>query len=535
MFYSERMPIDRKTEIAPTNGTPVKRMFWSIISDYDLQTGMCELVDNALDFWTETGRKKPLTIRVNADFERQSIEVLDNAGGVKRDELRLLIVPGGSRNEPLDEVIGIFGVGGKRAAIALAETVQIKTRYKSQTTHELDITSDWLESEGWDLPTYEIPNIDPGTTRIEMNKLRKPFTREDMVDLAAHFGDTYSWFLEQGCETRVDGESVKPHRFDHWAYPVGFPPRKSDRSLDFGRDGVLHISMTGGLIIDRDPIIENYGVYIYCNHRLIVKALKTREVGYFVTGEAGVPHPDASLCRVIVEMQGAAKAMPWNSSKSGINDKHPAFLSVRPTLIQMVSYYSSLSRRLKNSWEEDVFSHRAGHIDSLEEEDIAQTGRLNLPSLPKVNKPEIEKLKAKNKKVLTNQPWTTGLLESIAAVSVLERQRFETRNRMALILLDSNFEIALKEFIVHRKDLFPPKEFNDGKIREIFGRRHEVIKVVRSKVNISQVIWDKAAHYYELRNKLIHERATLDISTSDVTSYRSTVEQVLRALFGMRF
>lgn len=41
------------------------------------------------------------------------------------------------------------------------------------------------------------------------------------------------------------------------------------------------------------------------------------------------------------------------------------------------------------------------------------------------------------------------------AIDVITRQRFETGNRTALILLDSNFEVALKEFIVHRTDLFP--------------------------------------------------------------------------------
>jgi len=529
------MPIERKTEIAPTNGTPVKRMFWSIISDYDLRTAMCELVDNALDLWMMSGRKKPLSIAIHTDLERQSIEIIDDSGGVKQEELRLLIVPGGSRNKPADEVIGIFGVGGKRAAIALAETVMIRTRYKHQPTYELDITSEWLETEGWDLPTYEIPNIDPGTTRIEMIKLRKPFTKEEVMGLIVHFGETYSWFLGQGCGIKVDGTSVETCCFDSWAYPRGFPPRRATFSLDFGRDGTQKVSIMGGLILDRDAVAENYGVYVYCNHRLIVRALKTRDVGYFITGEAGVPHPDASLCRVIVDIQGGARTMPWTSNKSGINDKHPSFLTIRPTLIQMVSYFSSLSRRLKHTWERDVFSHPTGEIEDIDGDEVAEAKRLHLPALPKVNKPEVEKLKTRNRKVLSEQPWAVGLLEAVAAVSVLERQRFETRNRMALILLDSNFEIALKEFIVHRKDLFSPREFDDAKIRTLFARRNEVVKVIQSKVSIPKVTWDKAAHYYELRNKLIHERATLDISPSDVASYRATVEQVLKLLFGMRF
>src|SRR6266849_8130396 len=112
--------ITRKTEIEPIDGTPVKRMFWSIISDYNLKTGLCELVDNALDLWVQGNRTKPLAISINLDVDRQLISVKDDAGGVRRDELRLLVAPGESRNEPGAELIGIFGVGSKRAGIALA-------------------------------------------------------------------------------------------------------------------------------------------------------------------------------------------------------------------------------------------------------------------------------------------------------------------------------------------------------------------------------------------------------------------------------
>ncbi len=49
--------VTRKTEIGPVNGTPDKRLYWSIISDYDLHTGLCELIDNALDLWILEGKK----------------------------------------------------------------------------------------------------------------------------------------------------------------------------------------------------------------------------------------------------------------------------------------------------------------------------------------------------------------------------------------------------------------------------------------------------------------------------------------------
>ena len=35
--------ITQKREAGLLDGTPEKRMYWSIISDYDIKTGICEL------------------------------------------------------------------------------------------------------------------------------------------------------------------------------------------------------------------------------------------------------------------------------------------------------------------------------------------------------------------------------------------------------------------------------------------------------------------------------------------------------------
>jgi hypothetical protein len=59
--------IDHKTEIQAIDGTPVKRMILSIISDYDLKTGLCELVDNALDQWSDRGFSGELTVELSLD------------------------------------------------------------------------------------------------------------------------------------------------------------------------------------------------------------------------------------------------------------------------------------------------------------------------------------------------------------------------------------------------------------------------------------------------------------------------------------
>lgn len=523
-----------KREVVTLDGTPDKRLFWSIISDYDVQTALCELVDNAIDQWMGASPRVPLVVELALDADRQLISVKDNAGGVGKSDLRMLIAPGSSRNSPAAATIGIFGVGSKRAVVALAENVVIKTHRNGDKTYQIDVTSDWLESPAWDIPAYEIPSIPEGVTSIDLSALRKTFSTSDVDHLKQHLGETYGWFLEQkDCRISVNGESIKPLGFESWAYPPGFAPQRAVFDVNLAGSGTIKVGMTVGLIRDRDPEADNYGVYFFCNHRLVVKELKVREVGYFVSSEAGVPHPDASLCRAVIRLDGEAKLMPWNSSKTGINYSHPLFHAIRPALIQLVTQFSSLSRRLKDDWEEKVFKYSKGHIQQADETSVAQGKKLILPPLPKVNKPHAETLKSRNAATIADQPWTLGLVEAVAAVTILSRQKLETGNRIALILLDSNFEIALKEFVVHRSDLFPPKTYTDAKIKELFDKRYKVISEVSGKVNIPKKLLDKAKHYYDLRNKLIHERATVGITDSDVENYDNTIREILQILFGL--
>lgn len=529
--------VTQKQQVGLLDGKPEKRLYWSIISDYDVKTGICELIDNAIDIWMASKTpRSPLLVELNLDSERQLIQIKDTAGGVKLEDLRLLVAPGASRNDPDAESIGIFGVGSKRAVVALAENTVIKTRHGKSESYQIDVTKEWLASDEWDIPHFEIPEIDEGVTIIDLSLLRKSIEESDIAFLIEHIGETYEWFLQiDGCRIKVNGQEVQPRSFDAWAYPAGFEPRRAAFTIDLKGHKKVGVEIIVGLIRDRDPFMDNYGVYFYCNNRLVVKELKTREVGYFVSSEAGVPHPDASLCRAIVRINGAAKLMPWTSNKSGVNFGHPSFQAIRPTLIQLVSHFSSLSRRLKDDWDGKVFQHQKGEIVDIDSGSVQLGKKLILPELPKVHKPHFETLKARNKTKIEDEPWTLGLIEAVAAVGIIERQKLDTKNRIALILLDSNFEIALKEFIVHRADLFPVTEFKDSIIHDLFQKRYKVVDAVCKKVKIPQKLLDKANHYYLLRNKLIHERATIGITDADVETYQDTIQKILKILFDIEF
>ena len=184
--------VSKKTALATVDGTPKKRMFLSIISDYDLKTGVCELIDNALDLWVSNGRHQQLSIAVDLEIGRQIIKVADDAGGVSEKDAELLVSPGASLNDVGDPLIGVFGVGGKRAAVALGEHVEIRTRKQKGKSIQIDLTSDWIASPDWDLEIYEIPDLPVGTTTIEISKVRQSFEDVDVEQLRLHLGETYS-------------------------------------------------------------------------------------------------------------------------------------------------------------------------------------------------------------------------------------------------------------------------------------------------------------------------------------------------------
>ena len=91
---------------------------------------------------------------------------------------------------------------------------------------------------------------------------------------------------------------IKGVTFENWAFPPKYSPHKYVGSIQSDDGGKVKVEVLGGLTLTSSPAGE-YGVYIYCNDRLIAKELKSHDVG-FLTGLVGQPHPSISLVRVIV-------------------------------------------------------------------------------------------------------------------------------------------------------------------------------------------------------------------------------------------
>jgi hypothetical protein len=520
-----------KKQIKTISAVPSKRLYLSIISDYGLNQAICELVDNALDAWVIAGRTRPVSIEITLDEKQQTILIVDNAGGVKPDEIKNVVAPGHTGTKTTDELIGIFGVGTKRAVVALAEDIKITTRYQKGGTCRVEISDEWLQEETWDLPVYEVDAIAEGSTRIDLSRLRIQITPDAISDLREHAGATYATFLAEKLVTiSINTKPVTPILFENWAYPPEYAPRRYKGVIPTQDGKKVAVEVVAGLINESSPAAGEYGVYFYCNGRLIARGMKNHDVG-FTAGLIGLPHPRVSLVRAIVRFNGDAQLMPWNSSKSWINTHHQVFLALQAWIINVLKDYAYISRTWVGEWPERVFKHSKGTIVEISVPSFPEAKKSYLPPLPRAILHFADVVEQLNHKISAKKPWVRGLYEGVIAADLIFKKKWEQKNRIALVLLDSTLEIAFKEYLVNDSGVV----YSDSRLLDLFRNRSAVHSEIKKYVKLSPDIWKRIEYYYRLRCKLIHERASVGITDPQLEEYQRLTEVVLKKIHKLNF
>lgn len=511
------------------DATPSKNIYSSIIADYDINRSISELIDNALDEAIRSKRKK-VEIIVDFNTDRNLIQVIDNAGGLSREEMHLVVGPGHSKYTD-DMVIGMFGVGSKRAAVAIASDIRVISRKGESNGYYVHYDDDWLETDSWELDLYEYTKtIDEGTTMVELSKLRNRIDEEIEERLKIHLSETYAYFIKKGkLSLIINNNKLEPTFLHKWAYPPGHKPVCISSSIQVGGDNIDVVIETG-LFTESSPS-GNYGISFYCNDRLIAKHEKSFELGY-TKGKIGNPHPNISLANGFVYLNGKPSAMPWNSSKSEINTKHPVYIKIRDVLIEHMMHFSSLSRRLVGTWDSDIKPYKIGEmLDCSNKVSFdKKASASHLPELPKTIYDPVKIIKNLNTDVESEKPWTRGAHESIAIVPKIRKLNILTKNRIALIVLDSALEIMFKDYLVNEVKT----AISDSRLQELFKNRTDVHKEIEKYVP-GKIDWKKIEYYYRLRCKLVHERTNAEVLDCDIEEFDKIVKSVSGILFGSVF
>jgi len=511
------------------DATPEKRLFLSIISEYDLKRSVCELIDNAIDLWSKK-KRADLEVRILADDRQQSISIEDNAGGIEESKLDHVVSPGKTSNDIHDDVIGYFGVGSKRAVVALAEDIAIHSRFEHDKAYVVKFDDNWITKDtDWHLPYAEsTKTLSPFTTLVELNKLRIQLTPESIEELKNHLREVYAKFITRGANITLNGEKLTAVNFDdQWSYPRDLYPTLFSATLPI-EDRTVDVEILAGLIDHPGDPDKSYGVFMYCNNRLIARGLTDFSVG-FTVGNVGNPHYNISLVRTIVRIKGQSRDMPWDSSKSNIDTKHLVFQALRQSIIDATKRYAQVSRGLQGKWDKEVFPFKTGHILQEKLENIKGIPKSYLPTPPATKFKWHQKVIANNATTTAEKPWAGGLMESVIAADSISKMSLVQKNRVALIILDSTLEIAYKEFLVNEKSI------GIGAFKKIVENRSDIQTEVRKHITIDAPTLKKIDHYYKLRCDLAHQRATPNITDTQIEDYRSIVEKLLNAMFGLDF
>jgi len=514
------------------DASPTKDIYRSIIADYSLNAGLCELVDNAIDVWSRTDKKKPVVIQIDADIAQQTISLTDNAGGVGRNDLEYLVKPGASSTDQSSHSIGVFGVGCKRGPIALAQRVEIYTHKAGEECYRIPFDDDWIADSSWRIEVGVAPHSHPGQTSIQLSRLRVHMDDHTVKSLIAHLGLTYGKFIAKNeCIIEVNSEPVSSILKEDWAFPPDYAPHKQDCLFQTPEGEIVTGCITVGLRRDR-TIEDDYGVYYYCNDRLIQGAVKDHSSGYF-SGAAGRPHFDASLARAIVEFSGSARQMPWNSSKTGMQYHHKTFAHIEKWLHNSLKKFTEVSRALKGTWEETVFPYERGKIAEAEPSYDSKPVKTFTLAKPHSRKSYEQRMREANEEIASKKFWTIGLYEGVVAAQMLTKSPLRERNRIALIVLDSTLEIAFKDYLANETN----NGISDKNLFEIALNRVLLVdRVTKESGNLIDVTTRQQLDYfYRLRCELVHKRADTGITPEHIESYRHLVQTLLNKMFGIHF
>ncbi len=156
------------------NVTPSKHIYDALVQDIDTNRAISDLIDNAMDNWKVQGLQAPLQIEIETG--ENSIVIKENSGGINLDTLPLLLMPGGTNRTGGEGIIGIWGVGAKRALFSLGRRFVLSTRKAGNQGLVLDIGEDWFRQDQgpdkWTAEYHEDNTLEEGVTQFRIIDLK---------------------------------------------------------------------------------------------------------------------------------------------------------------------------------------------------------------------------------------------------------------------------------------------------------------------------------------------------------------------------
>lgn len=346
--------------------TPSKHIFDALIQDINEKQAILDLIDNSIDNWKINELETPLEINISID--ENHIVISDNAGGMDERTLPLILKPGGTNRIGGVGVKGIWGVGAKRAIFSLGRNITISTRKEGHRGLVLPIPEDWFrdsedeneEERGrkWFIEAEFDNSISVGTTKINIENLKYAFNSFKNRKICDLIAKTYKDQIKDGTlQIHFNGEMVEIYPEISWARSEWAPPSKYITEIPVTEtDRNIQIEIIVGIMTQAGGNYS-YGIDFIGNQRKILENNLDYRMG-FESGKLGLPHSTINRFKAVVRVNGDTRDIPWNSSKSSINENHPMYPYILEFIVKVCKQYTTF---LRNNYHKtsQLFNERA--------------------------------------------------------------------------------------------------------------------------------------------------------------------------------
>lgn len=345
------------------NASPTKKLVAYVLTkDIVLEHAVLDLIDNSIDGARRLSPENFNGFEVTVNFSQDSFSIEDNCGGIPYEIAKDYAFRFGRPDDyiPLEgpsDLIGNFGVGMKRALLKMGKKINIySTTPERYFEIEIEVEK-WLEDDkNWN---FEFSNVidfaSPAQktgTRILVTDLyqgiAEKFALKQFKDaLKLQIKEKQATPLLQGISIIVGDDHIAGSVMQLMLSKDIKPFYKFFR-LEFP-EGPVTVSIYAGLA---DSDNNRAGWYVICNGRTLLQADTSSVTGWGNKYDGDrIPSYHNQYARFrgyVIFHSDSPRALPWNTTKSGVDMEHPAYRKSSQEMIlamrQVFSFLNALDR-----------------------------------------------------------------------------------------------------------------------------------------------------------------------------------------------
>lgn len=346
---------ESKERVEILDATPTaKGTFLALIrAGYTLPDAVAEYVDNSIEQArvnrSDKGEHRTVEVKSTSEGSDGVIEIIDNCGGcLKKDAVRF-VRPGESGVDPEEGNISRFGIGGKAAGLAVSSSVEILSRAASESGWRIELNRDTiLNKTDWKFEITGLTNkndIPEGTTKIRLHVLdfsdfekfpingkKELEERYGLQDLSNNINILFNGMKINSADPEI--ELLNNIEAPEHCAPLEIKEniRVPIKESNVSKTREISVKIKLGLMTEGSRI-NQFGMNIYCNGRLLVKDNK---IGLYeqTYGDEKFGHAGSQLIWIkgVIYLGGPAEAMPWNSRKNDLDTTSPTYRKLEEIL-----------------------------------------------------------------------------------------------------------------------------------------------------------------------------------------------------------